>query len=140
MTFPDLSHNLRLKIAIICYSALIQQLFRPLAQGTAKPFRNRQRKTLLGAINQLRGDILIEEPAKYPLASAIPKLHNQRQTGRQLHNAVIEIWHAPFQTYSHGCAVELDQDIVWKISHSIKEHHLDAEVTELWPCASRAEQ
>src|SRR6266850_2288853 len=96
--------------------------------------------SLLRTINQLLRNILIEYPAQYPLAAAIAKFHRQWQAGCKLCNAVIQKWHAPFQAYRHSRSVEFDQDIVWKISHSIEKHHLHAEVAELGPYTALVKQ
>src|SRR5258708_15834152 len=127
-----------MKITVTSHAAFIEQLFRPFAQGTTEPFRDRQRKSLLRAVHQLRWNVLIEQPAEYPFAAAIAKFHGHWQAGRKLYNAVIQKWHATFQAHGHSCAVEFDEDIVRKISRRIEKHHLHAEITEFGPCTALA--
>src|SRR5208337_3368002 len=113
--------------------ALLQQFLRPIPQRPPEPIRQWHGKTMLTPSQLCLGEIFLEKLAHDPFAASIPYFEAQRKPPRKFHNLAVEERDARFQTNTHACTIEFDQNIFGEIPRSIGEHHPGSELGENGP-------
>src|SRR5580704_3468118 len=119
MLLPTALHTPRIEEARALELRPVEQVLRPVAQGTGEPRPDRNVEPLLRSFEQRFGEVAAQDLPQQPFALPVANLHGCRQPPRELDDAMVEEWASAFETRGHGRAVELHQDVAWKIADHV---------------------
>src|SRR5690242_19315050 len=115
MSVPNGTNGLRIEHAALPERRVRQLFLGPFPQGSTQPSGDRDRESLLGAINQLAINVAIQHLSQEPLSLAITDLQIQWQLCCELDETMIQERHAGLQRYGHGSSVNLYENVVGEV-------------------------
>src|SRR5579872_5625941 len=130
MLIQQTADTLRLEIAALNGAWFQQNLHQAVLQFMAHPVHQRQRKTLLRAIQKLRWDSqALRQLLEQELPRSVPVFVLHRQSRHPLHENVIEYWTAHLQRVGHAHTIHFSKYVPGEISFCVQ---ISSGLTDHW--------